>query len=278
MEKPLILEFDSPIKGTFPLWYDPAYWYAGAKLRFDLRQQVTALRAALREYQNMFFQAAVFLSGSIVLCILAVREKRFCNLSLRESWLLTWPLTAMLMYAFVFVEGRYVGAFLVLLWLAIYGALMFRLNRQVAAAVCATVAGTVMIPFLADLAAKSPHIARDLVRSRQPDYQAVAVGLRNLGLHSGDRLAVVGEGFESYYARYARLRIVAEIPGTDEFWKLSALDLNSAAERLATIGVKAIVAKNRPDIFPPANWRDVEASDSVRFSVLLLPEPLTKIR
>ena len=73
------------------------------------------------------------------------------------------------------------------------------------------------------------------------------------------------------------VRVVVEIPATDEFWNLSTLELKSVAERLARIGVKAIVAKNRPDISAPANWRDVKICDSLRYSVLLLSEPLPKI-
>ena len=29
---PEVLEFATPVAGTYPLWYDPAYWYEGAKL------------------------------------------------------------------------------------------------------------------------------------------------------------------------------------------------------------------------------------------------------
>ncbi len=35
MTKPELLEFAEPVSGTFPLWYDPAYWYAGVKAKFD---------------------------------------------------------------------------------------------------------------------------------------------------------------------------------------------------------------------------------------------------
>jgi hypothetical protein len=89
---------------------------------------------------------------------------------------------------------------------------------------------------------------------------------------------VVGYPFDPYYVWYARLRVIAEIPATDEFWKLSTLELKSVAERLTRIGVKAVVAENRPDVSTEANWRDVKVSDSVRFSILLLSEPLQRIR
>jgi hypothetical protein len=56
----------------------------------------------------------------------------------------------------------------------------------------------------------------------------------------------------------------------------SFLQLKAVAERLTRIGVKAVVAKNRPPNSTLANWRDVKVSDSERFSILLLSEPLPK--
>jgi hypothetical protein len=278
MEKPLILEFDSPIKGTVPLWYDPSYWYAGAKVRFDLRQQIAALRDTLRDYKDIFRHTLAYFSGAAVLWILTAREKQSSSLPRREWWLLVWPLTAMLMYAFVHVENRFIGPFCVLLWLTIYGAPMFRLNRLAAVAVCATVVGTVMVVFVDHLVVASARTVRELANPTQPDYQAVAAGLRNLGVQSGDRLATVGSPFYAYYARYAGMRVVAEIPAADEFWNLGAPELKSVAERLARIGVKAVVAENRPDVSAPAEWRDVRVSDAERFSILVLPEPQPAIR
>ena len=276
MEKPLILDFDSPIKGTLPFWYDPSYWYAGARVRFNLRQQIATLKESWKAYRAILFQSGVFLSGAVILCILIAFDKGLSNLPLRDSWLVTWPLAAMLMYALVHVDTRFIGAYFVLLWLAIYGAFMFRLNRRVVVAIYATVAGTVMILFMVGMAEASARIASDLVRPTQPDYVIVGERLHNLGLQSGDRLAVVTDSLAPYYARYARLRVVAQIPDTDEFWKLSDPQLKAVADCLSRIGVKAIVAGNRPDSFAVGDWQDVKVSDSVLFSILLVSEPLPK--
>jgi len=61
-----------------------------------------------------------------------------------------------------------------------------------------------------------------------------------------------------------------------ELVEWSFLQLKAVAERLTRIGVKAVVAKNRPPNSTLANWRDVKVSDSERFSILLLLEPLPK--
>lgn len=279
MQKPLTLEFDGPIEGTFPLAYDPSYWYAGAVARFSLYQQIAALRNTWRVYRIMFSQMAVLFSGALILFIAIIRGRHVLDPQPREVWQLIWPLTAMFMYGLVHVETRFLGAFFVLLWLAIYGGLMSRLNgmnTRVALAVCSTVACTVMIPLMDQITIAGLHALRDLVRSTQPAYKTVGVGLRNLGVRRGDRLAVVGYAYDSYFARYAGLRVVAEIPSADEFWKLSTEELKSVEEQLEKIGVKAIVAKDRPNISAPANWLDVTASNSARFSILLLSDPANR--
>src|SRR5207253_4207648 len=143
-----------------------------------------------------------------------------------SSWQLAWPLAACSMYGLVYVERRYLAAFLVLFWLAIYGALMFRLNKWATMPVLAIVLCTVMIPFTEQLLAWSAWSVRDLGHATRPDYETFAVILRNLGLRSGDRLAAVGYCNDSYYAHFARLRVVAQIPNEDQFWRLSAPELN----------------------------------------------------
>ena len=51
------------------------------------------------------------------------------------------------------------------------------------------------------------------------------------------------------------------------------LELKLAADRLASIGVRAVVAWNRPDTSAFADWKDAKVSDSSRLSVLrLTPE------
>jgi len=264
------LEFGSPIGGTYPLWYDPSYWYAGTKVRFDLRQQIAALRETMRAYKDIVYDTMAFISGAIVLCGLLIGTRLHPNVPRSSWWQLAWPLTACVMYALVHVESRFLGAFLVLLWLAIYGALMFRVNRRVTVAISATVLCTVMIPFTAHLAKEGARIARDLIYSRPPEYQIAALGLRDLGLQKGDRLAIVGYAYNCYYARYDGLRIVAQIPDENEFWNLSTPELKVVGERLASIGVRAVVASNRPDTTTLAGWKDVKISDSSRLSVLLL--------
>ena len=273
IDKPLTYEFASPIEGTYALAYDPSYWYAGARVRFDLRQQIMALKETLRVYKDILEKTAAFIAGAIVLCGLILREKRLPRIPRNSWWQLAWFFAACTMYALVYAEARYLAGFLVLFWLAVYGALMFRVNKSYAAPILAAVICTLMIPGIVEVVASVPATLQNFVHAKPPDYEAVAVRLRELGLQSGDRLAVVGYSNDSYYARFARLRVVAQIPNADEFWRLSAPELNRLSQRLAAIGVKAIVARNRPVSCAFANWRDLNVSNSTGSSVLLLEDP-----
>jgi hypothetical protein len=280
LSRPMTLKFAAPIGGTYPLWYDPSYWYADANVHFDFHQQLAALKQTLQSYRDIADLSMTYIMGALALCGLILHRKLRLTVGRSLWWLLAWSLAAMSIYAFVHVEGRFVGAFLVLFWLSIYGALTFRVDRKIAAAVSAAVLCTVMVPFTIWLTMEGVRAARDLFHPQRPEYQTVAAGLTNLGLHPGDRLAVVGYAYNCYYARFARLRVVAQIPDTKEFWRLSAPDLRLLAGRLSSIGVKAVVAFNRPDR-PDASmlayWKGVKVSDSLRLSVLFVsPETLGK--
>ena len=270
MERPLVIDFASPVKGTYPLHYDPGYWFAGTTVRFDLRGQVMALKMNLREFRKMISQSAVLVYAALTLCIFLIDRKLYPILPKNQWWLFVWPLTAFAMYLLVHVEPRYVGAFFVLLWVTVYGALICRLDRLVTKAVCTTVVFALLIPPAVDLAVTSVGMVQELSRSRQADYQIIATALNSLGVRKGDSLAVVGPGYDSYYARFAGLRVLGEMPNTEEFWRLSTPELEDVAERLASIGIKAVVAWNRPDTAAVADWSEFKISDSLRFSVLLL--------
>jgi hypothetical protein len=272
METPLILEFGSPVKGTVPLWYDPTYWYAGAGVRFHLGRQIAAIESNLEEYREICDQWRVFFGGAAVLWILVACSAGFSNIR-RAAWIFAWPLISMSMYVPVHVEYRYVAAFCVLPCLASYGVLLPRVNSQVAMAVCATVAGAMFIPFAGNMAIVSAQTIKDLLRPQNPSYEIVALGLRDLGVQDGDSVAVVGWPFGPTFAHYGRLRVIAAIMGTDQFWNLSPLELESVEQRLKGAGIKAVVARNKPRNSTPANWHDIKISDSSRYSVLLLSEP-----
>lgn len=120
--KPKVLEFRNTVPGTYPLWYDPAYFHDGLRTHFDWRKEVPTLYQSLfniRRVQQPNFNPLV--AGLCVLWLLAVRSGG-AGVDFSKPWLILWPLAAFSMFALVLIEGRFIAPFLVLFWISVYDA------------------------------------------------------------------------------------------------------------------------------------------------------------
>jgi hypothetical protein len=270
MENPTVLEFETPIPGTYPLWHSPGYWYAGAKPVFILRKQIAAIRRSLEEYGQIAIRAIGFVGGALLLFVLSMVKGRGDRRLRVSFWLLAWPLVGCAMYALVLTFERYVAAFLLLLCLEIYRVLVFRVERRVAIGVCAVALLVALTPF-AQLELKS--VAASIRQFRHPmdeEYVVVAKNLQRLGLQPGDKVSFVGFAASCYYAQYDRLRVVSQVLYADDFWRLNAADAKRVEDRMASIGVKAVLTTNRPASNQEAGWTEVGHLEGSSISVLLL--------
>ena len=75
MQKPAAFEYAWPYGGTYPLWSDPSYWYAGAIVRFNGDQQLAAIKQSLLVFKNAVMQMNVFF-GSALTLYLAIRYNK----------------------------------------------------------------------------------------------------------------------------------------------------------------------------------------------------------
>ncbi len=271
MEKPLILEFRSPINGTYPLWYDPCYWNKGVEARFDLRQQMAALKENLLRYGHAFIEMSSLFAGLLVFSLLNLKRRMPVKPERSWYWLLLWSLAAAAMYAFVHVEYRFLGAFFVLFWLAAYRFMLDTAEQAVEKAVLATVLFSLIVSTIG-----GGELLHHFTELRSPDYLRIAEGLRALGIKPGDQLATIGYTFDAYYAHAAGTRIIAQIPEADEFWGLSAAEREKVKEHLVSIGTKALVAKDGPRGSGYADWQEIPGTHLDRVRVLLL-KPSSKI-
>ena len=277
-DKPLTVEFASPLPGTYPLWYEPSYWYAGAKSHFDLRKQLRSLLVQARIYKQMLFEMAPFLSGATALAFLAILNGRPLAVPRSFMPLLLWPMAACAVYGVVYTERRYLGPFLVLLWIVLFSTWMFRVQDMVRTAVIMVVLFAAMLPTLDQFAVAAIEDLRDILRPQPSPYAKVVSELRGLGIRQGDRLAIVGPGFgtiggpgfESYDIRAAGARIVAEIEDDQGFWRMKPEELEKLEGRLQAIGVRAIVATDAPARGEASNWSDLAPPKSRRLAVLML--------
>ena len=264
MQKPELLEFAEPVSGTFPLWYDPGYWYAGVKAEFDWRQQWAVITDNAQAYLQLLRFMNALLAGAFLLAVLVLRDRKFAKPERRWAWQLAWPLSVISVYWLVFIDPRYVAPFCVVFWLAVYGILMSRVAATPRKVIVAAVIAIMLIP--------SMVVAGTIARFKFADasegepQQQAAADLQAMGLRKGDRVAIVGEGFEAYYAQIAGLKIVAQLPGEEEFRSLDPSALESVTAHLRALRVTALIAKERPLHAAPADWRAVAGSSG--YSVL----------
>jgi hypothetical protein len=64
--------------------------------------------------------------------------------------------------------------------------------------------------------------------------------------------------------------VVSQIVNADDFWRLNPADAKGVEDRVASIGVKAVVTTNRPAGNQEPGWTEVGHVDGNSISVLLL--------
>ncbi|MGH2524604.1 MAG: hypothetical protein ACRDH2_19025, partial [Anaerolineales bacterium] len=87
----------------------------------------------------------------------------------------------------------------------------------------------------------------------------VAEELHRLGIQAGDSVAVIGYGFDAFWARLARVRIVAELLDTQAglFWAGDAATQAQVIDAFAASGAQAIVAEDAPSYAVLPHWHRV---------------------
>jgi hypothetical protein len=170
-----------------------------------------------------------------------------------EAWFLLWPLSSLLVYALFTTEVRYVAPWLILFWVGAYSSLWAR-NRIGERLFLILFAAVIITPRLIELSKAASVLAKP--RGTPVDVR-VAQELDTYGVHPGDSVAIVGTGFDHYYARIARVRIVAQVTKGGELWSRSPPGAEGVERALAGLGAKALIARFRPAAFQRWDWHAV---------------------
>jgi hypothetical protein len=251
LAEPPVYEFATPVRGSYPPWYDPTWWHEGVKPRFDFGRTARAVYVDLATLALRTWWVAIPL---LALCglLAAVRWLRAPPL---EYWLPYVPLAATVaMYSAVFLDARFVGAQLSLI---VVGALAgfaptARTHRWSAVALPALAAAILV----ARLLWLSVGLAPLAARGGMPNMGwEVARELHAQGVPEGARVGLVGSGLAVFWARPARVRIVAEAPDARRFWSASPAEQAAVLSALTRAGASAIVAGNAPGCGGRPGWR-----------------------
>lgn len=261
LEHPPVFEFAEPVGGSYPPWYDPSYWNEGVQVNFRLRAQIRVLVQSALEYAKLATRQLGLFAGLIIFVLAGGRPTQRAIAS-------SWPLIAaaalsLVLYSFVLVRSRYIGASVVLLLVGFLAGIRLPRNEQserLAKYVTVAVIATMLFSVMAHVGQRAYANLIDIPLQRQ--QLEAAEGLRSMGLRAGDRIAVIGDGMTDFWARLGRFKIVSEVyspeSGRRQFWAASWERRNLAYECLGRTGAKAVVVRDPPtgdDIDP--GWKRI---------------------
>jgi 4-amino-4-deoxy-L-arabinose transferase-like glycosyltransferase len=269
---PPAFEFAEPVGGTYPVWYDPTYWYEGSVSHFDWRGQIKVVAKAAASYYELFQEWGLQygLAVAIISFYALSRRGRRLIYDLKDQWALLLPAIGGLgLYALVNVQGRYVASFVVLLWLALFAAV--HLPRTVDSerfikVVMVVLAGSIVLTTVASSTGETVVALRQLVRGEDPaahEQWQVAEGLRELGLAPNEKVAYIGHSTRGFWAHLLAVRIVAEVrrDKIGDFWEADANRESQVIQAFAGTGVKAVVAEKPPAGADLSRWRRIRQTD-----------------
>ncbi|MGH7524547.1 MAG: hypothetical protein ACREK8_09590 [Gemmatimonadales bacterium] len=264
---PLTLEFAEPVHATYPLWFDPAYWYAGLKPRFDVSGHWRAFVRGLLDIGQMLLDQWVVIAGVLALGFATTRAATPALTRRTPLVLGLWSLGAGLVYASVHVEPRYLAGFLLTGTIAVWAWLSRRAPRRA----LRVVLPVVLVGILASVAFSVQQNTGGFDTGYRPDYLIDADRVAAAGVRPGDHVATVGDAFEQYVAFAAGTPIIAQVIDSLRFWQASPGTRSALQGRLAAAGVRALLANNVDSAMSGEGWRIFAHSDSSNLGVLLLP-------
>lgn len=268
-EAPAVYEFGEPIAGTYPIAYDPSYWYEGISIPFNFNNLLIPLLPSGMYYLELFLQKQGTLFACVlILYIMGDKEKRASPEILRK-WALTIPaIVAFGLYAMILVEDRYIGVFVALFWADVLANI--RLPQvshnhtwlKVLSSVAAVGLFANIILFNLDgFARLNPSLESSLSEPSAPAARplAVAQSLQELGIQPGDKVGVIGYAYDSFWARLTKVRIVAEMLEEDEetLWRGDDALQQSVLQSFRNAGASAVIAEYVPPYAQVSNWHQV---------------------
>ncbi len=273
LSHPPIYEFSGPIGGSYPISQNPYYWYEGVVRRFNWGQQLNRLLISSIFYFDIFFEKqAILILGSIVLYAASGTSRSLNFFDLFRRWgIALIALAALALYAPIYVEGRYIGVFVMLLWGDVWANLSR--NKSKYAGNLNRIVSIVMLLFLwlniiifnleGAFALSKPNGAPQ--RAAAPASNLlIAETLLELGAPPDASVGVIGYGFESFWARLANVRIVVEMLEWEAapFWYGDSNIQADVIDAFQRGGAIAIVAEDAPPYARLDGWRQVGESSS----------------
>ena len=264
---PEVYGFTEPLKLTYPPRSDMAYWGAGTKVVFNLRNQAAAILGGLK----LFFTDAHILPlttlilAGLILVFARPLEPRGLAVVL-PSWPLLIPgVIGPCLYLLISVEPRYLAPFFVLI---LFGLFPGVLRSQAADAAGkrtlwpAAVTATLML--MAALLV-GYNVAGYPRQESGSQFLEIGTSLNRAGVRPGEQVGIIGDSSDACrWARLARVHVVAQILREDvpDYWriadphKLAAID-----DAFVRAGAAAVVAEMPPPTASLAGWQKLGSTN-----------------
>jgi hypothetical protein len=255
-DRPAVFEFNGPIQATYPPWFDPSYWNEGMRTHFDFRGHIRSSIETAKTYYVLFSKTQWAFAALAILLVVTGRRR----LS-GDAFRLGIPaIFALALYGVLHVEGRYVGPFMVLLFLSMLIAV--DVDWRVFRAATAIVVISLLVATIVELMKQYP------ARSALPPEWPIAEGLYANGVHDGDGVAGIGTTIGVSWPRLARVHVVAEVPmdSVDAFWNATPDTQQRVFDALRHAGATVLVGTVPAQCTAAAGWTKIPGTNtSYRF-------------
>jgi len=167
-------------------------------------------------------------------------------------------LATLLLYSLVYVESRYLGGSVVLLFLCFAASIQF--NRNAMRGVSA-IAAALAVYYGASSLNETRIAAVDMVRLLRHGWphsqMETAVDLRKLGVAEGSRVAAIGYAFSGYWARLARVQIAMQVPDGRAYASATDSAKANVLDAFRKSGAVAVVSVGAPSPRQGEEWRRI---------------------
>jgi len=264
---PEVYEFAFPVSGTYPVFYDPTYWWAGVDTRMSLAGEIACLKTNAMTIGFYFVGPAGILTAIVLLMFFqADGITDFWKQLIRFIPILVPSAVVFLMYAMLIWEPRYTSAAM----LAVLGALIAstRISDQTRRTMVLRSASFTLALMVVILSLQTIHKARTESPFWMKTVEATEE-MRAMGIQAGESVALIGDAFPSDgltnldLARLDHVRIIAEVPHSWErgdsataFWNQDSAGQQIVLAALKNAGAKVVIANLLPLKLPPG-WAPV---------------------
>ena len=254
---PKAYEYSTPIKATDPIWQIQTYWYDGLKPHFTLKGQLKIFMRTAYQYFDLFFHMqGMLLTGFLVLVLINLKNISWLKDIYEQKILLIPAITAMVLYFLIHVELRYLGPFVVLFWLGLFSILKLSDSKEIKKILSYSI--IILSIFMLITSIISKDLLENFNNTSAYVQWQIADELEKAGLKKGDKAAVALFDNDFYWARLAKMPVIAEVGELADFWAADDSVKLEVFKAFKQAGAKVVLADRIPFYTSKINWRRVK--------------------